>query len=92
MSAPRAAALLSHGLRFTTATAASSAPHHVAGGKALRSTTASVANRLCNQEAVRLDEHTPQTLAGALADSHQARVVTELQAPHRVVHVSKASR
>jgi PAS domain S-box-containing protein len=56
----------------------------------LRSSTSAVANRLFNQEAVKLDPQTPLTLERALQDSPQARVVTLATAPHTIIHVNSA--
>lgn len=56
----------------------------------LRNSTSAVANRLYNQEAVKLDPQTPLTMERALEDSTQARVITLAAAPHTVVHVNHA--
>lgn len=55
-----------------------------------RSSAAAVAQRLSCQAEFPLILGTPYTLEGALVESEQARVITEVGWRHRLVHVNKA--
>lgn len=57
---------------------------------ATRSSAAAVAQRISSQAEFPLIFGTPYTLEGALVESEQARVITEVGWRNRVVHVNKA--